>query len=210
IACLIDFGIDSDTVLESLPKLNELRARTSAPPAVDEGDHSIAAQLARHRVTHMQCTPSMARMLVLNDEARRALAGLDHLLVGGEAFPGTLAEDLRRATKASITNMYGPTETTIWSSTEVAEPCDGTVGIGTPIANTTLYVLDEALQPVPVGVPGELYIGGDGVARGYLHREELTRERFVADPFAGGDARMYRTGDEVRWGEDGHIEFLGR
>ncbi|MBX3272398.1 MAG: LLM class flavin-dependent oxidoreductase [Sandaracinaceae bacterium] len=211
IACLIDFGIDSATVLESLPLLNALRERSSAPPAaLGEADHSIAAQLARHRVTHMQCTPSMARMLVLNDEARRALGGLSHLMIGGEAFPGTLAAELRDATGATITNMYGPTETTIWSSTEDAAPCEGTVAIGTPIANTQLYVLDEARQPVPVGVPGELYIGGEGVTRGYFHRPELTAERFVPDPFAGGDARMYRTGDEVRWRDDGHVEFLGR
>jgi len=211
IACLIDFGIDSATVMESLPRLNELRQKTSAPSVEpDAEDYSIAAQLARHRVSHMQCTPSMARMLVLNDEARSALGGLEHLMVGGEAFPGSLAAELRSATDASITNMYGPTETTIWSSTEAAEPTDGTVAIGTPIANTQLYVLDEGGQPVPVGVPGELYIGGDGVTRGYHGREELTAERFVPDPFAGGDARMYRTGDEVRWRDDGHLEFLGR
>ncbi|MGE0792101.1 MAG: MupA/Atu3671 family FMN-dependent luciferase-like monooxygenase [Sandaracinaceae bacterium] len=211
IACLIDYGIDAETVLEHLPLLDALRERTSAPKAeLDADDYSIAAQLARHAVTHMQCTPSMARMLVMNDEAKHALGGLRHLFVGGEALPGSLVHELRAATNASITNMYGPTETTIWSSTEVAEPCEGTVSIGTPIANTQLYVLDEGRQPVPVGVPGELYIAGDGVARGYFEREELTRERFVADPFAGGDARMYRTGDEVRWRPDGHIEFLGR
>ncbi|MCB9591959.1 MAG: LLM class flavin-dependent oxidoreductase [Sandaracinaceae bacterium] len=211
IACLIDFGIPSEIVMDSLPALNELRKRTGKPAvALDDADYSIAAQLSRHGVTHMQCTPSMARMLVLNDEARGALGGLSHLMVGGEALPGSLAQDLRAATRATITNMYGPTETTIWSSTEAAEPCEGTVAIGTPIANTSLYVLDEARQPVPVGVPGELYIGGAGVTRGYFGRDELTAERFVPDGFAGGDARMYRTGDEVRWREDGHLEFLGR
>lgn len=211
IACLIDYGIDTQTVLDHLPRLNELRERSSAVTApVEDDDYSIAAQLGRWEVTHMQCTPSMARMLVMNDEARSALSGVKHLMIGGEAFSGQLAGELRDATSASITNMYGPTETTIWSSTEVAEPVEGTVAIGTPIANTQLYVLDEGRQPVPVGVPGELYIGGDGVTRGYWGREELTNERFVADPFAGEGARMYRTGDEVRWRDDGHIEFLGR
>jgi len=211
IACLIDFGIDSQTVLEHLPQLNALRAAATAPREdISEDDYSIAAQLGRHAITHMQCTPSMAQMLVMNDEARAALSGLKHLMVGGEAFPGALAKALREATSATITNMYGPTETTIWSSTEKAEPGEGTVAIGTPIANTQLYVLDERRQPVPVGVPGELYIGGDGVTRGYWKREELTGERFVSDPFRGGEARMYRTGDEVRWREDGHLEFLGR
>ncbi len=212
IGCLIDYGIDTATVLEHLPHLDQLRAAASAPHAeLDSDDYSIAAQLVRHRVTHLQCTPSMARMLVMNDEARAALSGLSHIMVGGEAFPGTLAKELRDATEARITNMYGPTETTIWSSTQEAEPCEGTVSLGRPIANTSLYVLDESRQPVPVGVPGELYIGGDGVTRGYWARPELTSTRFLPDPFATSDgARMYRTGDEVRWSEEGRVEFLGR
>ncbi|MGF1467099.1 MAG: MupA/Atu3671 family FMN-dependent luciferase-like monooxygenase [Sandaracinaceae bacterium] len=212
IACLIDYGIDSRTVLEHLPYLNELRAKASAPPEpISEDDYSIAAQLVRHEVTHLQCTPSMARMLVMNDEARQALRGVEHVMVGGEALPGALVGELRAATDATLTNMYGPTETTIWSSTERAEPTDGTVAIGTPIANTSFYVLDEGQQPVPVGVPGELYIGGAGVTRGYFGRGELTAERFLPDPFAGVEgARMYRTGDEVRWRPDGHVAFLGR
>ena len=109
--------------------------------------------------------------------------------------------------------MYGPTETTIWSSSERAAPVEGTVNIGRPIANTRLYVLDAQLAPVPVGVPGELFIGGDGVARGYWQRPDLTAERFLPDPFApaaGEPARMYRTGDLVRWREDGKVDFLGR
>lgn len=210
IACLIDFGAPSKVVREHLPYLNELRAATSQPQgSVDEQDYSIAAQLDRHQVTHLQCTPSMARMLVMNDEARDALGNVKHVMVGGEALPGALARDLRAATNATLTNMYGPTETTIWSSTEKAEPTEGIVPIGTPIANTQLYVLDAGLQPVPVGVPGELYIGGAGVTRGYYGRDDLTAERFVSDPFRDG-GRMYRTGDEVRWRADGHLEFLGR
>ena len=106
--------------------------------------------------------------------------------------------------------MYGPTETTVWSSVARIE-ADQRVLIGPPIANTTFYVLDLYGQPVPVGVPGELHIGGDGVARGYLNRPELTRERFVADPFSNETAaRMYKTGDRVRRLPDGRLEFLGR
>jgi natural product biosynthesis luciferase-like monooxygenase protein len=212
IACLIDFGIDSRTVLAHLPYLEQVRARAAA---TEEGarrgpDESLATLLERHGVTHLQCTPSLARMLVADDGARHALRGLRHLFVGGEALPGALAEELAVATDATITNMYGPTETTIWSSVHRTGPCAGTVPIGRPLPNTKLYVLDGQGEPVPVGVPGELHIGGEGVTRGYLGREALTRDRFVPDPFVGGEARMYRTGDRVRQGGDGVVEFLGR
>jgi natural product biosynthesis luciferase-like monooxygenase protein len=213
IACLIDYGIDSDTVLAHLTHLNRLRVAAEPKPRVDEDDWSIAAQLVRNEITHLQCTPSMMRMLLTNDEARAALGGVKHVFVGGEALPGTLVAELAQASRATLTNMYGPTETTIWSSTERADgqAHEGTVSIGRPIANTQLYVLDANRQPVPVGAPGELWIGGAGVARGYWQRADLTEERFVPDPFATQPgARMYRTGDLVRWTTDGRIDFLGR
>ena len=218
VACLIDYGIAPDVVLEGLKPLAQVLARANAPSEPDADDFSLAAQILRHNVTHMQCTPSMARMIAMNDEARLALGRVKHLLVGGEALPGDLVEDLRECTGASILNMYGPTETTIWSTCEtVAAGVRGTVNVGTPIANTGVYVLDEAGRPVPIGVPGELHIGGAGVTRGYWEREELTAERFPADPFAAeigltGPAplRMYRTGDLVRWRADGKLDFLGR
>lgn len=208
IACLIDYGIDADQVLEGLKPLAEV-VRLSAPSVDhDETDFSIAAMLKRHDVTHMQCTPSMARMIAMDDDARAQLRGLRHLFLGGEALPGSLVADLSTATGAVITNMYGPTETTIWSSTEVATAAEATVNIGRPIANTQLYVLDDMLAPVGVGEPGELWIGGDGVTRGYWKREEMTAERFRDNPFAEG--RMYRTGDLVRRRPDGRLDFLGR
>ena len=117
-------------------------------------------------------------------------------------------EEFGEITGASIENMYGPTETTIWSTTETAGSGEGVVNIGTPIANTQVYVLDQAGAPCPVGVAGELHIGGAGVTRGYWQREDLTSERFVDNPFDGG--RMYRTGDLVRWRADGKLDFLGR
>ncbi|QGX99508.1 LLM class flavin-dependent oxidoreductase [Roseovarius faecimaris] len=212
IACLIDYGIDNAHVLEGLDYLNAVRERSNSGAALREDDFSIAAQLIRHRVTHMQCTPSMARMLTMNDEARMALGGVQHLYLGGEALPGSLVDELRRVTRAKITNMYGPTETTIWSATHAIDG-DGkgqaAMPVGKPLANQTAYVLNDAGQPVPVGVAGELLIGGAGVARGYWQRDALTAERFVPDHISG-QGRLYRTGDLVRWRADGRLEFLGR
>ena len=216
VACLIDYGIPSEKVMEGLYPLAEVlrRSNTGAGPAED--DFSIAAQIVRHGVTHLQCTPSMARMIAMNDEARQALGKVQHLMIGGEALPGTLVAELAQLGNVAIENMYGPTETTIWSSTETAGTSETVVNIGRPIANTQMYVLDEHQEPVPVGVPGELYIGGDGVTRGYWQRPDLTAERFPTDPYvkpecaAAGGARMYRTGDLARWRPDGRIDFLGR
>ena len=208
IACLIDYGIAKDRVLEGLYPLAEVLRRANLPDTVAPDDFSLAAQIVRHGVTHLQCTPSMARMLVTNDDSRAALGRLRTLLVGGEALPGALVADLERATRARIVNMYGPTETTIWSTTAPADAAATVNAIGTPIANTVVRVLDEAMQPCAVGVAGELWIGGDGVARGYWQRPDLTAERFVADPFAPG--RLYRTGDLARWRADGTLDFLGR
>lgn len=211
IACLIDYGIAVDTILQGLHPLAEVvrRANADVGPAAD--DFSIAAQIIRHGVTHLQCTPSMARMLVMSDEAGTALRFVKHLMVGGEALPGALVQDLNALTDAHIENMYGPTETTIWSTTQTARTADGVVGIGKPIANTQVYVLDEAMEPLPIGVPGELFIGGDGVTRGYWNQPGLTAERFVDDPFCDAPGtRLYRTGDLVRWLPDGTLDFLGR
>ncbi len=212
IACLVDFGVASDTVLANLDSLNRLRELSAGGAELEEQTDygSIAAQIRRHGVTHLQCTPSLARMLLEDPDAVDALGSLRRLMVGGEALPAALAEPLsRRLAGGALLNMYGPTETTVWSTTETIEP-GVPVTIGRPIANTQIYVLDRALQPTPPGVAGELCIGGDGVVRGYLQRPDLTRERFVADPFVGGDARYYRTGDLARFLPDGRIEFLGR
>ncbi len=206
IGCLIDYGIPTSQVLEGLFPLAEVLRRSNAPAELDASDFSLAAQIRRHKVTHLQCTPSMARMLVANDEARAALGQVKHIMVGGEALPGALAAELAQITGAPVQNMYGPTETTIWSTTARSRGGEGVVGIGTPIANTTLQVLDDAQQPLPLGAEGELWIGGAGVTRGYWQRPELTAERFVQ---IGGE-RLYRTGDLVRLRADGAVDFLGR
>jgi aryl carrier-like protein len=129
------------------------------------------------------------------------------MLCGGEALPRELANRLLQGA-GELWNMYGPTETTIWSSctriTAGAEP----ITVGGPIANTQFYILDRNDQPLPIGIPGELHIGGDGVARGYYQRDALTAEKFVPNPFTAG--RMYRTGDLARWLPDGTLQVMGR
>ncbi len=179
------------------------------PEQAPAADYSIAAQISRHGVTHLQCTPTLASMMIQDPKTLRALRGLRKFLLGGEALSAALIEQLTGC--GEIFNMYGPTETTVWSTAHPVSRAGSPVAIGRPIANTEIYLLDRRLQPVPIGVPGELFIGGAGVARGYLNREELTAERFIPHPFsAQPGARLYRTGDLARYWPDGTIEFLGR
>ena len=210
IACLIDFGVDTDSVLASLHFLEQLNRNANQAADIVSKDYSIAGQIRRHQVTHLQCTPSLARMLVSDPDGAAALGSLQELLVGGEALPAALAAQLGRTVNGRIHNMYGPTETAVWSTTQLI-PATGDVTIGRPLANTEIYLLDKYGQPVPIGLPGELLIGGEGVARGYLNRPELTSQKFVPHPFRpdSGDL-LYRTGDLARYREDGSIEFLGR
>lgn len=215
IACLVDFGVDPETVLAHLPNLAHLReaVATGQGSALVTNNESIADQVIAANTTHLQCTPSMARMFTLDPSMRLALGTIDHLLVGGEDLPADLASELCSLTGGTVTNMYGPTETTVWSSTVPVRADRDWSSIGSPIANTAMYVLDSGGQPTPPGVAGELWIGGQGVARGYHGQPELTAERFQRDPFRA-DGRMYRTGDIARWRElaDGRaeLEFLGR
>ncbi|MFL5538057.1 MAG: non-ribosomal peptide synthetase, partial [Longimicrobiaceae bacterium] len=189
-------------------------ARTIVLPRERSGDPAALAEAVRaYAPTVMQATPATWRMLVQSGwEGAPQLRALS----GGEALPAELASALRSRVGA-LWNVYGPTETTIWSTAEAVrgDPA-GAVGganvpIGRPVANTRVYVLAEGGEPVPVGVAGELWIGGAGVVRGYLGRPEQTAERFVADAYGGEPgARLYRTGDLARWRPDGTIEFLGR
>ncbi|HEY0733697.1 MAG TPA: amino acid adenylation domain-containing protein [Herpetosiphonaceae bacterium] len=189
---------------------DDMRAAAAAA-SPQSTDYSLAAQLRQHQVSHLQCTPALAKMLLTDAATAQALSGLKHLLLGGEALPAALVEQLREATDARLYNMYGPTETTVWSAACPLNGDERVVPIGRPIANTRIYLLDRHLQRVPVGVPGELYIGGAGVVRGYLGRPDLTAERFIPDPFADQPgARLYRTGDLARYLVSGAIEFLGR
>ena len=161
--------------------------------------------LARTNATWLQATPTTLQMLV--DAGWKGSDALK-VVAGGEALPRTLVPELLPRAK-EVWNVYGPTETTVWSS--VIRLTTGELDytpIGAPMANTSFYVLDRHRQPVPDGVPGELYVGGAGVARGYHKRPDLTAEKFVENPF--GDGRLYRTGDLVRRHPDGTLEFLER
>src|SRR5271166_2718782 len=166
--------------------------------------------VARNRVNLTNCVPSFLASVV--HEAPSPLR-LDHLLLGGEVFTLKLSHEISAHLNVGrVTNFYGPTEATIDA---IGYSLAGTEGnlqipIGTPLPNYRVYVLDASLQPVPVGVSGELYIAGAGLARGYLKRQALSAERFVADPYGAPGTRMYRTGDLARWRADGELEFLGR
>jgi amino acid adenylation domain-containing protein len=174
----------------------------------ESGDgRGLGQALERHGATVMQATPATWQMLL--SAGWEGAAGLK-ILCGGEALPRELAERLLQRGR-EVWNLYGPTETTIWSARSEVAGGAAAVSIGRPLSNTEMYILDGALEPEPVGVGGELYIGGAGLSRGYWRRPELTAEKFVPDPYSGmAGARLYRTGDVVRYREDGEIEHLGR
>jgi amino acid adenylation domain-containing protein len=167
--------------------------------------HELRKLIEQHRVDTLQATPSSWRLLI---EAGWRGSSDFKALCGGEALSAELADELLQRT-GQLWNMYGPTETTVWSTCGRIEPGQGAISIGKPIANTEVHVLDERGDPVPIGVVGEIHIGGAGVALGYHLRPELTAERFVPDP-SRRNARLYRTGDLGRWRGDGRLECLGR
>ena len=204
IACLVDFGVPTDLALDHLEHLKRLMVLAGTLTATVPA--SVPEEIVRHRVTHFQCTPSMARMLVADAAGRRALSQLDTMMVGGEALSADLAGRLRDLLPGKFLGMYGPTETTIWSAVVEIDGVERGVTLGEPIANTVLHVLDAHRRPCPAHVAGELHIGGEGLARGYLGREDLTAERFVPNPF--GPGRLYRTGDLVRRDASGGLVFL--
>ncbi|WP_405007998.1 amino acid adenylation domain-containing protein [Kitasatospora purpeofusca] len=176
-----------------------------APDGLAVDGPGLRALVEREGVTHIQATPSGWRVLLGAGPLPSGLTGL----VGGEALPLPLARQLRAGTDR-LFNVYGPTETTVWSTCAELPDAPDAVRIGRPIANTRALVLDRRRRPLPIGVPGELHLGGDGLAEGYLGRPELTAERFVDDPFGAPGDRLYRTGDLVAWSPDGELEFLGR
>ena len=220
IACLIDFGVEEQKVIDNLShlfRLKELvrRSKVQHDFVVERlerltTNEDTATLINRYKVTHIQATPSFYEELLLNDQGIEALQQIKTLLVGGEALKKSLADKLIEVVGNPIYNMYGPTETTIWSSVKmIASTEKEEVTIGAPIANTKIYILDTLNQLCPVGVSGELCIGGDGVSLGYLNNVELTALKFTENPFVPGE-KIYKTGDLARWLHNGELEYLCR
>ncbi|WP_432021789.1 amino acid adenylation domain-containing protein [Streptomyces parvus] len=201
------FGFDISNLELLLPLISGGRVVLASKEA-SQDPNALGGLIAASGATVMQATPALWQTLLASGDHE----GLRRVkvLVGGEALPRPLAGALRDSAR-EVTQVYGPTETTIWSTAaSLDEEGAGRPPIGLPLANTRAYVLDSALRPVPAGVAGELYLAGAGVARGYLNRPALTAQRFVADPFGPAGGRMYRTGDLVRRHADGNLEFLDR
>ena len=212
-------GIDPDDVLLAVTTLSfdiaglelYLPLIRGARVVIVESEVAADGTQLKERIaaaTVMQATPATWQMLI--NAGWQGQPGLK-VLCGGEALSRELANELL-ARGVTLWNMYGPTETTIWSTTgRIDVVGDGPITIGRPMANTQVYLLDEYQRPVPIGVAGELHIGGDGLARGYLNRPQLTAEKFIPNPFSDEpDARLYKTGDLARYLANGEIEYLGR
>jgi amino acid adenylation domain-containing protein len=165
----------------------------------------LLQKLHNSAVTIMQATPATWRMLL---DAGWEGNGKIKILCGGEALPQTLASQLLQR-GVSVWNLYGPTETTIWSTIHQLDEREALIPIGRPLANTQIYILDQHLKPVPIGIAGELYIGGDGLARGYFNQPKLTQEKFICNPFQPTRV-IYKTGDLARYLSNGKIEYIGR
>ena len=168
--------------------------------------HLLLNLIARRGVTALQATPATWKLMI---DAGWSRTPALRMFCGGEPLPRELANKMLER-GGELWNMYGPTETTIWSSVQKILPGNDPVLIGPPIANTQFYIVDQKMRPVPIGVPGELLIGGDGLSRGYLNRPDLTAERFIESPFLDPRRRLYKTGDRARFRSNGTIEFLGR
>jgi len=201
---LTSYAFDISTLELFLPLIAGARV-VMAPRDAAYDANRLAALLEAEAVNVMQATPATWRLLI--GSGWKGMPGLK-AICGGEAMPVSLARDLSERVD-ELWNVYGPTEATVWSTAERIERGATEVTIGRPIANTQAYLLDSAMRPVPVGVVGELYLGGIGLARDYLGQPGLTADRFVPDPFRG-TGRLYRTGDLGRYRRDGRIEFLGR
>ncbi|MBX3714004.1 MAG: amino acid adenylation domain-containing protein, partial [Lysobacter sp.] len=206
----LNASITFDSSVKSLTQLLSGRTLVIFPQAVRQDGAALLAYLREHRVDAFDCTPAQLEMLLGAGLATGTVPGVSKVLIGGEAIAPALWQRLRRIDGIRFHNVYGPTECTV-DATACAVHEVATPSIGKPLSNMQVYILDARGEPVPVGVAGEIHIGGDGVTRGYWNRPGLTAERFVRDPFSTDpQARMYRTGDLGRWLPDGNIEYIGR
>lgn len=181
------------------------------PEAARQDWRQLFDFLQRQRVDGLDCTPSQLNTWIASGFLERRGCGLRTVIVGGEALDAALWARLTQRSDIAFYNVYGPTECTVFSTATPLSGAGETPHIGRPTGNTYVFILDSQLRPVPIGVTGEIFIGGAGVARGYLNRPQLTRDRFIGDPFSRDrQVRLYRTGDLARWRTDGNIEFLGR
>lgn len=205
----VAFDVTAFEIYGALLNGGKLVIMNSRKPTFDE----IAKTIQQNRVTSLNVTPD--RLNVLLEDYSEALVGLQQILPGGEALPVWLAHKcLSKLKGCRLINLYGPTENAVNTTSYLVKeilPDTTTIPIGRPIANDCLYILDKHLQPVPIGVIGELYMSGDGIGRGYLNKPELTEERFPSDPFSDTPGRkLYRSGDLARYRSDGNVEFVGR
>ncbi|MRN52283.1 non-ribosomal peptide synthetase [Paenibacillus monticola] len=195
-------------VLESLVPLMRGATIVLASQEQQQSPRQIGLIMKQASVRIIQMTPTRCKAFLVDPLFLAALKDVEYILLGGEPLPLKLLEALQSVSSAAIFNMYGPTETTIWSSLE-AVTGSTVIRIGKPMANTQFYILDNQGELVPIGEEGELYIGGRGLARGYLNRNDLTNERFIVNPLTG-KGLIYRTGDLVKWTNDGRVEYVGR
>lgn len=202
-------------LLETLLPLTQGLAVVIADEAEQRDPRLLNTLIINEKINMLQMTPSRMQLLLSYGEKLTCLENVKVIMLGGEVFPKTLHESVRNLTQAKIYNMYGPIETTIWSTVmEVGQ--EGEVNIGKPIANTRVYILGRNHSLMVSGIPGELCIAGEGLARGYINKDGLTSEKFVSDPFSRSkdssitEDRIYHTGDLAKWLPDGNIEFLGR
>ncbi|NOQ25906.1 MAG: amino acid adenylation domain-containing protein [Bacteroidales bacterium] len=168
----------------------------------------ISKLIEKHKVNILQLTPSRLKLIIEEAEGRKDLAKIGKLLVGGEEFPFGLYQTVKEFFPGLLYNMYGPTETTIWSAIKKLDNKD-VLNIGKPIGNTNIYILNEDNKMQAIGIAGELCISGDGVGKGYFANDQLTHEKFISDPFIEGET-LYKTGDLARWLSNGELEFIGR
>lgn len=195
-------------VLESLLALSKGMKVVIASEEEQINPRLLGESLTENHVDMLQITPSRLKLLLDTQKGIEGIKGVKTIMLGGEALPKSLLKELKTFKNLRIFNMYGPTETTVWS-TVMELTNQEKVTIGKPISNTQIYIVDKFFKPLPIGIPGDLLIGGDGVTRGYLNRPDLNAERFIVNENIG-KGRLYQTGDIARWLPNGEIEFLGR